>query len=131
MEALCDAAAKYGIEVLPILNGNVALKSDGTYTSGSGFPSQEDVENKFNIYVKKLLNEPKLKAVATGVEIWNEPDITPSQGGVYLQDSELAEKGETAFAASFGDCPWAKELTENDLQAMFHFIQVDWNSGEI
>lgn len=43
----------------------------------------------------------------------------------------LAEKGETAFAASFGDCPWAEELTEHDLQAMFHFIQVDWNSGEI
>lgn len=43
----------------------------------------------------------------------------------------LAEKGETAYAASFGDCPWAKELTQNDLQAMFHFIQVDWNSGEI
>ncbi len=43
----------------------------------------------------------------------------------------LAEKGETAYAASFGDCPWADELSENDLQAMFHFIQVDWNSGEI
>lgn len=43
----------------------------------------------------------------------------------------LAEKGETAYAAVFGDCPWAKELSENDLQAMFHFIQVDWNSGEI
>lgn len=98
MEAFCDAAAKYDIEVLPILNGNVATKSDGTYTSGSGFPSKEDVENKFNKYVTNLLNEPKLKAVATGVEIWNEPDITPSQGGVYLQDSELAEKGETAKA---------------------------------
>lgn len=43
----------------------------------------------------------------------------------------LAEKGETAFAASFGDCFWAEALSEKDLKAMFHFIQVDWNSGEI
>lgn len=43
----------------------------------------------------------------------------------------MAEKGETAFAAKFGTCPWAEELTQNDLRAMFHFIQVDWNSGEI
>ncbi len=43
----------------------------------------------------------------------------------------LAEKGETAFAASFGESAWAQELTEQDLKTMFHFIQVDWNSGEI
>lgn len=43
----------------------------------------------------------------------------------------IAEKGETAFAAEFGTCPWAEALTQNDLRAMFHFIQVDWNSGEI
>lgn len=99
MEEFCDAAAKYDIEVLPILNGNVATKSDGTYTSGSGFPSQTDVETKFNTYVTKLLNEPKLKAVAKGVEIWNEPDITGAQGGVYLEDSQvMAEAGDTAKA---------------------------------
>lgn len=95
MENLCDAAKKYGIEVLPILNGNVATKSDGTYTSGSGFPSQTVVESDFNKYVTNLLNEEKLKAVAKGVEIWNEPDITTSQGGVYLKDSELEAAGET------------------------------------
>lgn len=43
----------------------------------------------------------------------------------------LAEKGETAFAASFGESEWAGDLTEEDLKAMFRFIQVDWNSGEI
>ncbi len=50
-----------------------------------------------------------------------------SSNGCFL----LAEKGETAFAAKFGDCSWAQELTQDDLRAMFHFIQVDWNSGEI
>ena len=98
MEEFCDAAAKYDIEVLPILNGNVATKSDGTYTSGSGFPSQTVVESDFNKYVTNLLKEPKLKAVAKGVEIWNEPDITGAQGGVYLQDNALAEAGDTAKA---------------------------------
>lgn len=48
-------------------------------------------------------------------------------GGRFL----LAEKGETAFSASFGDCAWAQDMTEDDLKAMFRFIQVDWNSGEI
>ena len=43
----------------------------------------------------------------------------------------LAEKGETVYAASLGDCEWAGELTQEDLRAMFHFIQVDWNTGEI
>jgi len=43
----------------------------------------------------------------------------------------LAEKGETAYAAAFGDCAWADALTEEELRAMFHFIQVDWNTGEI
>ena len=43
----------------------------------------------------------------------------------------LAEKGETVYAASFGDCIWAKQLTQDDVRAMFHFIQVDWNTGEI
>ena len=43
----------------------------------------------------------------------------------------LVEKGETAYAASFGDCIWAKQLTQDDVRAMFHFIQVDWNTGEI
>ncbi len=43
----------------------------------------------------------------------------------------LAEKGETAYAAALGACPWAEALTEEDLHAMFRFIEVDWNSGEI
>ena len=43
----------------------------------------------------------------------------------------LAEKGEIAYAASLGDCAWAKQLTQEDLRAMFRFIEVDWNTGEI
>ena len=43
----------------------------------------------------------------------------------------LAEKGEIAYAASLGDCTWAKQLTQEDLRAMFRFIEVDWNTGEI
>lgn len=42
----------------------------------------------------------------------------------------LAEKGDTAYAAALGDCDWAKKLTKEDLVGMFHFIHVDWNSGE-
>lgn len=43
----------------------------------------------------------------------------------------LAEKGETAYGASFGQCQWAEKLTQEEIRAMFHFIQVDWNTGEI
>ena len=42
----------------------------------------------------------------------------------------LAEKGETAYAARLGSCGWAKTLSQGKLRTMFHFIQVDWNSGE-
>ena len=42
----------------------------------------------------------------------------------------LAEKGETAYAASFGTCDWAQNITQEELNAMFHFIYLDWNSGE-
>ncbi len=42
----------------------------------------------------------------------------------------LKEKGETVYAASFGTCNWAKNMTEEDLRAMFRFIYLDWNSGE-
>ena len=43
----------------------------------------------------------------------------------------LAEKGETAYAAVLGECALAQELSESDLYGMFHFIEVDWNTGEI
>lgn len=42
----------------------------------------------------------------------------------------LAEKSDTAYAASLGECDWAKSLTQEDLIGMFHFIFEDWNSGE-
>ena len=43
----------------------------------------------------------------------------------------LGEKGETVYAAAFGDCRWALELTKEEFCTMFHFIEVDWNTGEI
>ena len=43
----------------------------------------------------------------------------------------LAEKNDISFAASIGDSPWAKNLTENDLMERFRFISLDWNSGEM
>lgn len=43
----------------------------------------------------------------------------------------LAEKGETVYAAELGTCSLAKTLNQELLRAMFHFIQVDWNSGEL
>ncbi len=43
----------------------------------------------------------------------------------------LAEKGETAYAAVFGTCSWAKQLSKEVFSTMFHFIRVDWNTGEI
>ena len=42
----------------------------------------------------------------------------------------LAEKGETAYSASLGTCEQARNLTQEELTAMFRFIYMDWNSGE-
>ena len=41
----------------------------------------------------------------------------------------LAQKGETVYAAALGDS--SAGLTEQMLQQMFHFIQEDWNTGEM
>ncbi len=43
----------------------------------------------------------------------------------------VAERGDVTYAASLGTAPWAADLTEEDLAALFHFIQIDWNSGEV
>ncbi len=50
-----------------------------------------------------------------------------SSGGRFL----LSERGDVTYAASFGSCEWADDLTEEDLKAMFRYIQIDWNSGEV
>lgn len=42
----------------------------------------------------------------------------------------LAEKGDTVYSVSLGTCDWAKKLTKDDLISMFHFIYLNWNSGE-
>lgn len=76
---------------------------------------------------------------------WNGPDEAPdpiftiyafsgedrkteaSSGGRFL----LSERGDVTYAASFGTCSWAYSLSEEDLAAMFRYIQIDWNSGEV
>ena len=42
----------------------------------------------------------------------------------------LAEKGEAVYAAAFGTCDWAEELSQKDVNAMFRFIYADWDWGE-
>lgn len=42
----------------------------------------------------------------------------------------LTEKGDVAYAAALGESPLAQTLTEASVQAMFHRIKTDWNSGE-
>ena len=49
-----------------------------------------------------------------------------NQDGRFL----LAEKGETAYAASVGENEWAAKLTQEEITAMFHFIYMDWDTGE-
>lgn len=44
---------------------------------------------------------------------------------------QLAEKGETVYAVSMGSSRWIADCSEEDIRAMFHFIDVDWDSGEI
>ena len=42
----------------------------------------------------------------------------------------LAEKGDITYAAKIGTGKWADALSEDRLREMFHFIHIDWNSGE-
>ncbi len=42
----------------------------------------------------------------------------------------LAEKGEVTYAAKRGESAFAAQLSDETLIAMFHFIHIDWNSGE-
>ncbi len=78
------------------------------------------------------------------VQKWNDRDQAPDdvftiyaftgEDRLELAQSDgrflLAEKGDTAYAASLGTCEMAKTLDQETLTRMFHFIQVDWNSGE-
>ena len=43
----------------------------------------------------------------------------------------LSERGDVTYAASFGTSQWAEELSREALASMFHFIHVDWNTGEV
>jgi len=43
----------------------------------------------------------------------------------------LGEKGDVTYAASLGTAEEARALSQDSLSAMFHFIRVDWNNGEV
>lgn len=43
----------------------------------------------------------------------------------------LGDKGDVTYAASFGTSELADDLSQEDLTAMFKYIQIDWNSGEV
>lgn len=42
----------------------------------------------------------------------------------------LAEKGDVTYAAKLGTSKLAAQLNEERLRQLFHFIHIDWNSGE-
>ena len=78
------------------------------------------------------------------VEQWKGPDVQPEEiftiyaftgddrVDLAMADGRflLAEKSDTAYCACFGTSKLAAQLTQEDLSAMFHFIRMDWNSGE-
>lgn len=43
----------------------------------------------------------------------------------------VAQKGETVYAARLGTGTWAQEQSDQTISEMFHFIQVNWNSGDV
>ncbi len=43
----------------------------------------------------------------------------------------VAQKGETVYAARLGTGAWAREQSDQTISEMFHFIQVNWNSGDV
>lgn len=43
----------------------------------------------------------------------------------------VAQKGETVYAARLGTGAWAQEQNSQTISGMFHFIQVNWNSGDV
>ena len=43
----------------------------------------------------------------------------------------LGEKGETTYVAQILDGELAAQITGEQLQSWFHFVQTDWNTGEV
>ncbi|MDO5311003.1 MAG: hypothetical protein Q4E94_03770, partial [Clostridia bacterium] len=97
-EATLDAIDKYDMRLLMIVSG-ISWWHEGAHGNGSGFPSQQAIDLYFNDYVTHLLSEPKLIKVCDMVEVWNEPELTSQQDGVFLGDISLS--GEAATAARF------------------------------
>ena len=42
----------------------------------------------------------------------------------------VGTKGEVTYSAAMGPAAQRRDLTQDDIVEMFHFIRVDWNSGE-
>lgn len=75
---------------------------------------------------------------------WNGRDRTPQEiltiyaltGDDRMTEAQtedrflLTEKGDVVYAARLGESALAKGLTEASVQAMFHLIQTNWNTGE-
>ena len=57
---------------------------------------------------------------------------TEDRAALATQDGRfvVAEKGGVTYAAKPGTGAWAETITEESLREMFHFIHIDWNSGE-
>ncbi len=43
----------------------------------------------------------------------------------------VAQKGETVYSAQLGPSSWAQEQNSQTIAQMFHFIQINWNSGDV
>lgn len=87
-EQILDAAAKYDMDVLAIL-----YSANPLYDPSSSQIVSEEQFDKFGSYVEHLLNEPKVKAVVSAVEVLNEPDIMKTYNGEYI-NADYIRKGQ-------------------------------------
>jgi len=106
----------YYLDLPESWNGRVTIRRDSTveegvafifsWWNGSNLPSEE----LFTIYVLSGDHRNELA----------------EQDGRFL----LADKNDVTYAASLGDSSKADGLTESIFKLWFHFIHLDWNSGE-
>lgn len=90
---------------------------------------EEDEDgNRGYVFSKWNGRDRKSEPIVTILALTGEDRLTKAEENGRIL---LAEKGETAYAAVLGECALAEELRAEDLYGMFHFIEVDWNTGEI
>ncbi|MBQ6798875.1 MAG: hypothetical protein IJP11_06535 [Oscillospiraceae bacterium] len=112
-----DYARGFYVELDSTWKENISVTRDDTAEEGFAYRFSQWIESEkthrevFTIYVLSGDHRTEL-AVADGRFL-------------------LAEKNDISFAASIGDSPWAKGMTEDDLLERFRFISIDWNSGEM